>query len=75
MQSPVLPMASHRMTSVREAFRLRRLAHTQRRLWTFYLEHSLFDEAHRARSAVLENLRKACSQWRFLLGMSIRGRN
>lgn len=74
MLSPALPVVLHRMTSAREAFRLRRAAHTQGLLWQFCLEHELRDEARRARSAVLDNLAEACSQWRLLLGLSTRGR-
>lgn len=72
MQSPAMPMVLHRMTAMREAFRLRQVAHVQRRLWLFYREHSMLEEARRARSAVLDNLARASSQVRILLGMSRR---
>ncbi len=64
------PIAAHRMTTVREAFRLRRLAGTQRRLWIFYVEHNLFDEARDARQQMLDSLRRACHQWRLVLGVA-----
>jgi len=72
VQSPAMPMVLHRMTAMREAFRLRRVAHVQRRLWMFYMEHSLLEEARRARSAVLDNLATASRQVRILLGMPVR---
>lgn len=58
-----------RRDTVREAFRLRRLASARHRLWFFYLEHNLFEEAARARQEVLECLRRACHQWRQVLSI------
>ena len=58
-----------RMNTAREAFRLRRLASARHRLWFFYLEHNLFEEAARVRQEVLEFLRRACHQWRRILGL------
>jgi hypothetical protein len=62
------PGVAQRMTAVREAFRLRRLARTQRHLAMFYLEHSLFDEARASRLLMIRHLRSACLQWRLTLG-------
>ena len=69
MQLLMQPRALHRMTAVREAFRLRHLARRQRRLCDFYLEHCLLDEARDARQEVLDSLRRACHQWRLTLGI------
>lgn len=71
MQSSIPPTALQRMATVREAFRLRRLAGTQRRLWNFYIEHNLFDEARGAREESLDSLRRACHQWRLALGVAL----
>ncbi len=68
MQTKIRPVALQRMTTVREAFRLRRLARQQRSLWMFYLEHNLFDEARSARQQTIDCLRNACQQWRLTLG-------
>ena len=70
MQLLMQPIAIDRMTAVREAFRLRRLARTQRRLCDFYSEHCLLDEARDARQGVLDSLRRACHQWRLTLGIA-----
>jgi len=57
------------MYSVREAFRLRRLARGQRYLQAFYVEHSLFEEAVSSRRLMLELLRGARVHWRRTLRM------
>ncbi len=62
------PVIAHRMTTVREAFHQQRLAHEQRHLWMFYLEHNLFDQARDSRLLMLGHLRSACQQWRLTLG-------
>lgn len=56
--------AAERMTTVREAFRHRRLARQQRWLWLFYLEHNLFENARESRRSMMEHLRCASRQWR-----------
>lgn len=61
------PGTIRRMDAVREAFRLRQLASTQRRLWFFYLEHNLLGRAVIARRELLALLRLACQQWRVVL--------
>lgn len=63
------PSVQERMATVRETFRLRRLASVHRGLWMFYLEHNLFDEAEKSRHLMVDNLRRACQQWRLTLGM------
>lgn len=65
-----LPHAAvaQRMAAVREAFLQQRLAHQKRRLWRFYLEHNLFEEARDSRLLMIEHLRSACQQWRLTLG-------
>ena len=57
-----------RMTNVREALRLRRLAGRQRRLCGFYAEHSLFDEAGNCRRLMMYLLGSARMHWRRALG-------
>jgi hypothetical protein len=59
---------AQRMAAVREAFRLQRLARASRRLWVFYLEHNLFDQARDCRQTMIGHLRDACQQWRLTLG-------
>lgn len=58
------------MHSVREAFRLRRLARDERYLHAFYTEHNLLEEAANARRSMLELLRGARVHWRRTLRMS-----
>jgi hypothetical protein len=70
MPSVMHPSAIHRMTTVREAFRLRRLAGRLRRRSDFYLEHNLLEEAREARQELLASLRRACHQWRLALGIA-----
>ena len=70
MPSVMHPSAIHRMTAVREAFRLRRLAGRLRRRSDFYLEHNLIEEARDARQEVLDSLRRACQQWQLTLGVA-----
>jgi hypothetical protein len=60
--------AMARMDAVREAFRCRRLAHAQRLLFAFYVEHNLTEEAGRSREALLGHLLQACRLWRRALG-------
>lgn len=62
------PAVAQRMMAVREAFLQQRLAHQKRRLWRFYLEHNLFEEARDSRLLMIEHLRSACQQWRLTLG-------
>jgi hypothetical protein len=74
MTVPPLPRspAHHvRMEAVRCAFRSRRLAREQSRLFGFYIEHNLLDEATRCRQQVLEHLRFARRQWQTALGLSL----
>lgn len=63
-------ITTRRMTAVRETFRLRRLASTQHRLWFFYLEHNLLEQAVSARAELLALLGRACQQWRLVLGLA-----
>jgi uncharacterized membrane protein YtjA (UPF0391 family) len=56
--------------SVREAFHQKRLAHDQRRLSMFYLEHNLFEQARDSRQLMIGHLRSACQQWRQTIGAS-----
>ncbi len=69
MRPTVLPTTDQRKTSVREAFRLQRMARAHRELWLFYLEHNLFGEARIARALVIEHLYGARQQWRLTLGL------
>jgi len=62
------PSVARRMATVREAFRQHRLAHEQRQLWSYYLEHNLFDQARDCRLVMIAHLRSACLQWRLTLG-------
>ncbi|HEX5050247.1 MAG TPA: hypothetical protein VFZ65_00615 [Planctomycetota bacterium] len=62
--------ADQQMSDVREAFRLRRMARTQRHLYGFYIEHNLLDEAQSSRRLVLELLRAARMHWRRTLCMT-----
>ena len=71
MLSEMHPSATHRMATVREAFRLRRLAARQRLRWDFYVEHHKLEEARDARHEVLDSLRRACLQWRLTLGVAL----
>ena len=71
LQSNVQPTLKLRMAAVREAFRRRRLAHEQRRLYDFYVEHSLLDQASSTRASMLDHLRAASGLWRTTLGMSL----
>lgn len=68
MTTMTRPAVVQRMTTVREAFRQRRLAHEQRHLWSFYLEHNLFEQARDSRQLMIEHLRCACQHWRLTLG-------
>ncbi|MCU0863385.1 MAG: hypothetical protein MUC36_06320 [Planctomycetes bacterium] len=69
--SPRSPAHHVRMEAVRCAFRSRRLAHEQSRLFGFYIEHNLLDEACRCREQVLEHLRFARRQWQTVLGLNL----
>lgn len=68
-QAPTARAVRQTLAAVREAFRHRRLASRQVRLYELYLEHNLFDEAHRARELMLDHLREARRQWRTALGL------
>ncbi len=61
---------AQRVSTVREAFHQQRLAHVQRRLSMFYIEHSLFDQARDSRQLMIGHLRSACQQWRQTIGVS-----
>lgn len=67
MQTLRRPMNVQRMATVREAFRLHRLARSFRSRWRFYLEHNLFAAAQSARLLMMEHLSGACQQWRLTL--------
>lgn len=68
MKTMTRPVVLERMATVREAFRLHRLARAHRGLWMFYMEHNLFDEARDSRLRMIGHLRGACRQWRRTLG-------
>lgn len=70
MHTLSFPLSRHRMTSMREALRLHRLARAHQRLWFFYLEHNMFELAITSRSVMIQHLRDACQQWRLTLGRS-----
>lgn len=59
---------AQRVSTVREAFHQQRLAHVQRRLSMFYLEHNLFEQARDSRQLMIGHLRSACQQWRQTIG-------
>ena len=59
-----------RMTNVREAFRMHRLARDQRRLCDLYDEHNLFEEARKSRRDMMHLLCTARTFWRRALGFS-----
>ena len=61
---------AQRVSTVREAFHQQRLAHVQRRLSMFYLEHNLFEQARDSRQLMIGHLRIACQQWRQTIGAS-----
>jgi uncharacterized membrane protein YtjA (UPF0391 family) len=61
---------TRRVSTVREAFHQKRLAHDQRRLSMFYLEHNLFEQARDSRQLMIGHLRIACQQWRQTIGAS-----
>lgn len=64
------PLVLQNMSSIREAFRLHRLARVQRALWSFYKEHNLLEEAKATWRAMLDALTNASRQWRLTLGTS-----
>ena len=57
------------MLAVREALRLRRLAHDLCLQERLYDEHCLFGLAEEARSDMMQSLRAARAFWRLALGM------
>jgi len=61
---------TQRLSTVREAFHQKRLAHDQRRLSMFYLEHNLFEQARDSRQLMIGHLRSACQQWRQTIAVS-----
>ncbi len=65
--TPVVGPGLDRAFHVRQALRLQRLARGHRAVWMFYLEHNLFEEAHKARLVTIEHLRGASDQWRAVL--------
>ncbi len=65
----IQPTVLQRMTAMRESHRQRRLALAQRRLWLFYVEFNLFEQALECRQLMLAHLRSACQQLRRTLGM------
>ena len=65
------PSRHDRMVAVRDAFRNRRLAREQSRLFDFYVEQNLLDEASRCREQMLDHLRFARRQWQTALGLSL----
>jgi len=58
-----------RMSDIRTAQRLRRLARDQVLMYAFYDEHNLFAEAIGARRAMMQMLRAARGSWRRALGL------
>ena len=69
-QTLTQPGVLRRMANIREAFRLTKIAHAHRALWTFYLEHNLITHAGKARMTMFEHLHCAKLQWRTALGMA-----
>jgi hypothetical protein len=74
MLSMMHPSVLRRTASVREVFRLRRLAQKQQGIWKSYVEQDRRGEAGTARRLMLEHLRGACEQWRLTLGFVLAGR-
>lgn len=70
MHTMIRPRTHQRMASLREAFRLRRLARAHRDLWLFYLEHNMLEQARDSRLVLIDHLRSARHQWRLTLGMA-----
>ena len=68
------PSVLRRMASVREAFRLRRLARVQHGVWKSCVEQDRHDAARSARWLMIEYLRGACEQWRLAVGLALVGR-
>lgn len=68
MSQLVAEAAAQRTATMWEAARYRGLARKQRRLWLFYLESNLFEEARATRLVMLEQLRLAGQQWRLASG-------
>ena len=64
-------LALPRLMSVRGAFKMHREARAKRKLWQFYVEHSLFEEATNTRTLVLQHLREAREHWRSALLHSV----
>jgi len=50
---------------------MHREARAKRKLWQFYVEHSLFEEATNTRTLVLQHLREAREHWRSALLHSV----
>lgn len=69
-QSSASTMTALRVASVREVFRLHRLAQQHHRLCQFYHEHNLFDAERDTRLEMLKCLRGARQQWRLVLGLA-----
>lgn len=69
MQTLRRPVNVRRMATVREAFRMHRIARSLRSRWRFYLEHNLFAAAQSSRLLMMEHLTRACQQWRLTLGV------
>lgn len=70
--SPTHPHSiAEKLNAVREAFRNRRLARSQRTLYSFYVEHNLFVQAVQSRTVMLLHLRDACRQWRTALDLEL----
>ena len=59
-----------KLVAAREAFRHQQLAGRLARRCNHYVEHNLFEEAHRCRNQMLDNLRGACRQWRTVLALA-----
>lgn len=64
----IQPTVVQRMTALRESYRQRRLALAQRRLWLFYVEFNLLEQALECRRLMLVHLQAACQQLRRILG-------
>lgn len=65
---PIQSTVLQRMSALRESHRQRRLALAQRRLWLFYVEFNLFEQALECRRLMLVHLQAACQQLRRNLG-------
>lgn len=68
MQTKIRAAVSHRMGTVRGAFRCQRQARKHRGLWMSYAEQNLSELAKAERVLTIKHLLSAREQWRLTLG-------